>query len=141
MREELGIGTVARVGDDLARGGVDGTGFPSGPRSGQRGALGSMYDVEHQLHFVASLAEYKRARDVGRIAFHGAAAVDQYDRAFSNALRLDRAMGESGKLADLYIGAAVESQFAVRRFQQVFDVPLRHANFYRTGRGLVGGER
>src|SRR5260370_22142447 len=50
-------------------------------------------------------------------------------------------MGESGKLANLYIGAALESQFAVRRFQQVFDIPLRHAYFHRTVGCLVSGER
>src|SRR4029077_15505554 len=106
MREEFVIGTVARVGDDFARGGIHGTGFHSGLCSSQGGALGSMYDVEYLFHFVfrfvGGFAEYTRARDIGRIAFRRAAAVDQHDRAFPNALRLDRAMGESGKLANLY---------------------------------------
>ena len=145
MREEFVIGAVARVGDDFARGGVHRTSFHSGLRGCQRGALGSMYDVEDLFHFVfrfvGGFAEHKRTRDVGRIAFHRAAAVDEHDRAFPNSLRLDRAVGESGKLADLYIGAAVESQFSVRRFQKVFDIPLRHANFHRTVGCLVGGER
>jgi hypothetical protein len=92
-----------------------------------------MHDVEHLFHFVfrfvGGFAEYKRARDIGRIAFHRAAAVDKHNRAFSNALRLDGAMGESGKLAHLYIGAAFESQFAVGCFQQVFDIALRHGTF------------
>src|SRR6266853_2030242 len=51
-----------------------------------------------------------------------------------------RCVRESGKLANLYIGAALESQFAVRRFQKILDVPLCHAHFHRTVSCLVGGE-
>jgi hypothetical protein len=110
MGEVLVIGAVACVGDDFARGGVDGAGFRAGLGGGQRGALGAMHNVEDLLHLVAGFAEHKGARDVGRVAFHRAAAVDHHDRAFANFLRCDRAVRESGKLANLYIGSAFESQ-------------------------------
>src|SRR3981189_1533017 len=84
MREIFVVRAVARVGDDLTRGGVDGAGFYSRLRGCQRGALGSMYDVENLFHFVAGFAEYKGARDIGRVAFHRAATVDQHYRAFPN---------------------------------------------------------
>src|SRR5258708_30807376 len=131
MSEIFVIGTIPCVGDYFARGGVDGAGFYSGLCRCKRGALGSMDDVEHLFHFVfrsfGGFAEYKGARDIGRIAFHRTATVDQHDRAFPTTLRLDRAMGETGKLADLYIGAALESQLADRPFPHGLYIPLRHA--------------
>src|SRR5208282_2645928 len=140
MGEVHVTGAEARFGDDLARGGVHGTGFNSGFGGRERRALGPMHDVEDPFHFVARFAEHKRTGDVGLITFHGAATVDHHDRAVTNHLRLHRAVGERGKLANLYIGAALESQFAVRGFQKLPDVPLRHAYLQRTVGCLVGGE-
>src|SRR5260370_31927263 len=111
MGEELVIRAVARVGNDLACCGVRGPGFRTRPRGRQRGALGSMHRIEDLLHLVIGLgfAEDERARDVGLITFHRTATIDHHDRAFFYPLRCNAAVGEGGKLANLYIRAALES--------------------------------
>ena len=52
-----------------------------------------------------ALAEHERPRDVRLVAFDRAAVVDHDDRAFADRLRLDRAVGERGVVADLHAGA------------------------------------
>src|ERR1700734_3251879 len=116
MSEIFVVGAIACVDDHLARSGVYGPGFHSGPGGGQRGALGAMDDVEDLFHLVAGLAEHVSARDVRLITFRGAASIHHHDGAFFDDLWSYRAVREGGVFADLDLGAAFESELSVGRF-------------------------
>src|SRR5215210_1256764 len=101
MREVLVVGTVAGVDDHLARRSIDVFAWNAWFRRGERCVLRPALDLEDALHLVCRLAQYERAADVGGVALHFAAAVDQQDRPFANHLRLDRAVRQRGILPRL----------------------------------------
>ena len=85
---------VACVDDYFACGGVYGTGGDPGFSLLQGGALGTVDSVEDLLHFVSRLAQDEGAADVGLVALHVAAVIDQDDGTFADDLRLDGAVRE-----------------------------------------------
>ncbi len=89
MGEVFVVWPIAPVGDNLARGVVHRTALRSRLCGRQRGTLRAVHDVENLFHFVAGFAEHEGARDVGSVALHGAAAIDEHDRALANKLRRD----------------------------------------------------
>jgi hypothetical protein len=88
-----------------------------------------MDNIKDLFHLVAGLAEHISARDVGLIAFRGAAAIHHHDRAFFDDLRSHRTVREGGVFAHLHVGAPFESQLGVGGFYEVGHVVLRHSNF------------
>ena len=141
VREVFEAGAVAGVDDDVARGGVDRFERRARLRGFERGALRALHDVEDLVHLVGRLAEDERARDVGLVAFDGAAVVDHDDRAFANDLRRDRAVRQRGPLAGLHARFAGKSDAVVRLRDQLGDIVLRHARLQRFVDGLVDLQR
>jgi hypothetical protein len=86
------VGAVAGGCDEIACGGVDGLALDPGACRGEGGGLGFENDVEDFAGFVefgdCRVTEDEGARDVGLIAFDGAAVVDEDDLAFADDLRL-----------------------------------------------------
>src|SRR5439155_4542042 len=76
VREEP---AVARSGDDLARGAVHRLARRARAPQLHRGGLGVVHHVEHLAELVRRvIAEPDGARDVGSVAAHPTAAIDQY---------------------------------------------------------------
>lgn len=137
MAEVLVAGAVARVGDDLAGGCVDGLAGGSGFACGEGGGLGLVDDVEDLLLLVGGFAEDEGAGDVGLVAFDGTAVVEQDDLAFFDDLGLERAVGQGGVLGDLAGGVAGEAGAVVGGGDEVGDVAVGHAGLERLEGGLV----
>ena len=121
------VGAVAGVGDDFAGGVVDGVAGCSGLACGEGGGLGLVDDVEDLLLLVGGFAEDEGARDVGLVAFDGAAVVEEDDLAFLDDLGLERAVGQRGVLADLAGGKAGEAGADVSGGDELGDLAVGHA--------------
>ena len=92
----------------------------------ESGVLGFADDFESALNFLAGFAEDAGASDVGFVALHGAAAVNQNDVAFLQFLRLMRAMGQRGGSAQQHQGAAAKIHFGETRGNERGNFFLRH---------------
>jgi hypothetical protein len=66
-------GTVTGVGNHFTRGCIDGLAFDARPVGSEGGFLGPMDDVEYALHLIAGLSINEGTRDIGVVAFDGAA--------------------------------------------------------------------
>ena len=76
MSEEFVAGAVACGCDDGAGGIIHGAGEFSGAGGVESGVLGFADGFESALDFLAGLAKNAGARDVGAVAFDGAAIID-----------------------------------------------------------------
>ena len=114
VREVLESGAVARVDDDLARGGIEL--LERHARLAAFSAAVCACFTMSKTFFILSvgLAEHERPGDVRLVAFDRAAVVEHDDRALADGLRLDRSVGQRGVLADLDAGLAWEADLVVR---------------------------
>ena len=126
MGEEFVAGAVAGGSDDGTGGIVHGAGKLAGASGVESGVLGLADDFEGALNFLAGFAEDAGAGDIGFVAFHGAAAVNQNDVAFLQFLRLTRAMRQRGGSAQQHQGAAAKIHFGEARGNESGDFFLRH---------------
>src|SRR6267142_6177376 len=96
MSEEFVARAVAGGSDDGAGGVVNGAGKFSSAGGVECGVLGLANGFERALNFFAGLAEDAGARDVGAVAFDGAAVINQHNIAFLQCARLLAAMRQGG---------------------------------------------
>lgn len=140
VSEVLIVGTVAGVGDHFAGGIINSVAGLTGFACSERSGLGFVNDVEDLLLFVGRLAKDEGARDVGLVAFDGAAVVEEDDLSLLNDLRLKGAMGERGVLAYLAGGEAGEACAQIAGGDELGDLAVGHAGFERLPSGFVDVE-
>src|ERR1039458_5436629 len=128
----------ACIGDDLARGGVDRFARGAGPGGGQGGVLRLALQGPDFLLARGGCAEDHGAGDVGLIAIHRAAIVEQDHVAFVKGLRHGAAVGEGGVLAETDGDAALEAKGAVGGADVVAEFGRGHALAKRGEAGAVG---
>ena len=133
-------GAVAGVGDDGARGGVDGLHFYAGMRGGECGGLGVVDVLEDFALEVGGRAVDEAAGDVGGVAFDGAAVVDEDHFALADGLRLERAVGDGGVGADLAGGVAADAAAGVGLVDEVGEAVVGVAGAAGEVDGLVDVE-
>ena len=131
-------GAEAGVGNDLARRGVDGLARGAGFGGGQRGILRLALQGPDFFLARGGFAEDHGAGDVGLIAVHGAAIVEQNHVAFVQGLRHGAAVGEGGVLAEADGDAALEAKGAIGGADVVAELGRGHALAERGEAGAVG---
>ena len=72
------------------------------------------------------------------VAFGGATAIHENDRAFVDDLRRNRTVREGGELSSLNVGSAHKTQFLVGEAHKFFQFWLGHPVFHRSISSFVG---
>src|SRR5258708_5611103 len=126
MSEEFIAGAVAGGINNGAGGVVNGARKFSGAGGVECGVLGFANGFERALNFFAGLAEDAGARDVGAVAFDGAAVINQNNIAFFQCARLLAAMRQGGAGAEEDERIAAEMELRITEPDQFPDLPVAH---------------
>ena len=141
-REVLEAGTVAGVGDHLARGGVERLERHAGLRGLAASRSARCLTMSKTVFILSVGLPSTNVRVMsGLVALDRAAAVDHDDRALADRLRLDRAVRERGVFADLHAGAAGKPRRSCACVDEAADRVLRHARLQRAVRPLRSLQR